>query len=78
MKGELTMKMIYKTMDKSHKNYVILNHDTENDMYYVVCSYRGIVNKWEYSHFNHATFKFDLIHKKLLEEFKENVLTNLR
>lgn len=72
------MKMIYKTMDKSHKNYVILNHDTENDMYYVTYKLYGKSEVFEYTHYNYACYKFDTIHKTFKELFPKTLLTNVK
>ena len=71
------MKMIYKTMDKSHKNYVILNHDTENDMYYVSYKLYDKSEVFEYTHYNHACYQFDTIHKTFKELFPKTLLTNV-
>jgi len=72
------MKMIYKTMDKSHKNYVILSHDTEKDIYYVSYKLYGNRDRWEYQTYNHATYKFDIIHKEFTKIFPKTLLTNLK
>ena len=72
------VKAIYRTMTKDRKNHVILSHDTEKDTYYVSYKLYGNRDRWEYQAYNHATYKFDIIHKKFLELFAENILTNLK
>ena len=68
--------MIYKTMTKTRKNYVILRQ--EHDKYYVSCKLYGKRNIWEYTSYNHACYKFDIIHKEFIKIFNGNVLTNLK
>lgn len=72
------MKMIYKTMDKSHKNYVILSHDTENDMYYVSYKLYKRHDVFSYTHYNHACYMFNEIHNTFKDFFPKTLLTNVK
>ena len=69
---------VYKTMTKDRKNHVILSHDDIKDMYYVTYKLYGKSEVFEYTHYNHATFKFDSINNVFRELFPNTLLTNLR
>lgn len=69
---------VYKTMTKDRKNHVILSHDDIKDMYYVTYKLYGKSEVFEYTHYNHATFKFDLINNTFKELFPKTLLTNLK
>ena len=69
---------MYRTMSKDRKNHVILGHDDIEDTYYVSCKLYGKYYRWEYATYNHACFKFDVIHKEFLRLFSDTVLTNLK
>lgn len=68
---------IYRTMTKSHKNRVTLSRDSEKDIYYVSYVLWGKSEIFKYTHYNHATYKFDLIHKFIVENFKD-IVTNVK
>jgi hypothetical protein len=69
---------IYRTMYKSRKNHVILSHDDIKDMYYVTYKLYGKSEVFEYTHYNHACYKFDIIHKTFKELFPKTLLTNVK
>lgn len=69
---------IYKTMTKDRKNHVILSHDDIKDMYYVTYKLYGKSEVFEYTHYNHACYKFDTIHKEIIKLFPKTYLTNLK
>ena len=69
---------IYRTMTKDRKNHVILSHDNIKDMYYVTYKLYGKSEIFEYTHYNHACYKFDTIHKTFKELFPKTLLTNLK
>lgn len=69
---------IYRTMTKSRKNHVILSHDNIKDVYYVTYKLYDKSEVFEYTHYNHACYKFNIIHEYFIKNFKDNVLTNLK
>lgn len=69
---------IYRTMTKDRKNHVILSHDDIKDMYYVTYKLYGKSEVFEYTHYNHATFKFDSINNTFTELFPKTLLTNVK
>ena len=69
---------VYKTMTKDRKNHVILSHDDIKDMYYVTYKLYDKSEVFEYSSYNHACYKFNIIHEYFIKLFNGNVLTNLK
>jgi len=69
---------IYRTMTKGRKNHVTLSHDNVKDMYYVTYKLYGKSEVFEYTHYNHATFKFDSINNVFKELFPKTLLTNVK
>jgi hypothetical protein len=69
---------IYRTMTKDRKNHVILSHDNIKDMYYVTYKLYGKSEVFEYTHYNHACYKFDIIHNTFKELFPKTLLTNVK
>lgn len=69
---------IYRTITKDRKNHVILSHDNIKDMYYVTYKLYGKSEVFEYTHYNHATFKFDSINNVFKELFSKTLLTNVK
>lgn len=69
---------MYRTMSKDRKNHVILSHDDIEDTYQVSYKLYGIRKAFKYTHYNHACYKFSIIHKEFLRLFSDTVLTNLK
>jgi len=72
------IKAIYRTMTKDRKNHVILSRDTEKDTYYVSYKLYDKSEVFEYTHYNHACYKFDLINNTFKDFFPKMLLTNLK
>jgi len=69
---------IYRTITKDRKNHVILSHDDIKDMYYVTYKLYDKSEVFEYTHYNHACYKFELINNVFKELFPKTLLTNVK
>ena len=70
-------KGIYRTMTKTRKTRVTLSHDDIEDVYYVSYVLWGKSEIYKYTHYNHACYKFNMIHKIIMKRFN-NVVTNVK